>query len=86
MQSIKHQIDFTFSQRLEQFMIAHNLYPKDVERMTGIRARKIYKYVQGQNQPSIYALKRIAEGLNVSADWLLGIKKNSATKGTDNLV
>ena len=85
MQSIKHPIDFIFSQRLEQFMIAHNLYPKDVERLTGIKRRKIYEYIQGQHQPSAYAVKRIAEGLNVSADWLLDIK-NSATKGTDNLV
>ena len=82
MQSIKYPIDYTFAKNLENYMIAHNLYPKDVERLTGIRARKIYKYVQGQNQPSIYALKRIAEGLHVSTDWLLGIKKNSATNGT----
>ena len=75
MQSIKHQIDFTFSQRLEQYMIAHGLYPKDVERLTGIKRRKIYEYVQGQRQPKAYTIKRIAEGLHVSADWLLGIEK-----------
>jgi len=74
-QSIKHPIDFIFSQRLEQFMIAHELYPKDVERLTGIKRRKIYEYVQGQRQPKAYTIKRIAEGLNVSADWLLGIEK-----------
>lgn len=66
-------------------MIAHGLYPKDVERLTGIKRRKIYEYIQGQHQPSAYAVKRIAEGLNVSADWLLDIK-NSATKGTENLI
>lgn len=75
MQSIKHQMDFTFSQRLEQFMIAHGLYPKDVERLTGIKRRKIYEYIAGQRQPKAYAIKQIAEGLNVSSDWLLGIEK-----------
>lgn len=83
MQSIKYPIDYTFAKNLENYMIAHNLYPKDVERLTGIKRRKIYEYIQGQHQPSAYAVKRIAEGLNVSADWLLGIKKNSATKGTE---
>ncbi len=56
-------------------MIAHGLYPKDVERLTGIKRRKIYEYIAGQRQPKAYAIKQIAEGLNVSSDWLLGIEK-----------
>lgn len=67
--------DFTFAKRLEQVMIERNLYPKDLERITGIRKRRIYEYIQGQHQPNAFAIMRIAKGLGISADWLLGIEK-----------
>ena len=65
--------DFTFAQRLEKLMIERNLYPRDVQRITGIKRQRIYEYLQGVTQPSAYNLRRIAEGLGISADWLLGI-------------
>ena len=65
--------DFTFAQRLEKLMVERDLYPSDIQRITGIRRQRIYEYLQGVTQPSAYNLKRIAEGLGVSADWLLGI-------------
>jgi len=68
--------DFTFAQRLEKLMVDRDLYPSDIQRITGIKRQRIYEYLQGVNQPSAYNLKRIAEGLNVSSDWLLGIKDN----------
>ena len=77
-------MDLTFSERLELVMRERCLYPSDVERLTGIRKRKIYEYLQGTHQPSAYAVKRIALGLDVSSDFLLGIK-NSAIKGTHKL-
>ncbi len=70
------KIDLTFGRRLNQLMIERGLYPKDIQRMTGVRRQNIYQYVQGVKQPSAYNVKRIARGLNVSADWLLGIEKN----------
>ena len=67
--------DFTFAKQLEQIMIERNLYPRDVEKLTGVRRQNIYQYIQGVKQPSAHNIKRIAEGLNVSADSLLGIKE-----------
>ena len=66
--------DFTFAKRLEQLMIERKLYPRDVERLTGVRRQNIYQYIQGVKQPTAYNIKRIAEGLRISADWLLKIK------------
>ncbi len=68
------KIDLTFSRRLEQVMIERNLYPAQVSKLTGIRRNLIYDYVQGTHQPNAYNIKLISIGLQVSADWLLGIK------------
>ena len=66
--------DFTFAQRLEQIMVEQQLYPSDVQRLTGVHRQNIYQYIQGVKQPSAFNIKRIAKGLHVSADWLLGIE------------
>ena len=66
--------DFTFARRLDRLLVERKIYPRDVERLTGVRRQNIYQYIQGVKQPSAYNLKRIAEGLKVSADWLLEIK------------
>lgn len=66
--------DFTFAKRLEQLMVERGLYPRDIERLTGVKRQNIYQYIQGVKQPTAYNIKRIAEGLHISADWLLEIK------------
>ena len=67
-------MDLTFGQRLNQLMIERRLYPRDVQRLTGVHRQNVYQYIQGVKQPSLYNAKRIAQGLKVSVDWLLGIK------------
>lgn len=67
--------DFTLAKRLERVMIEKKIYARDVEKMTGIRRQNIYEYIQGVKQPSAYNLKRLSEGLHISADWLLGLKE-----------
>lgn len=66
--------DFTFAKRLEQLMVERGLYPRDIEQLTGVKRQNIYQYIQGVKQPTAYNIKRIAEGLHISADWLLEIK------------
>lgn len=73
MKNNHNKIDLTFAKRLEQIMIERNLYPTQVSKMTGIKRSTIYDYVQGNYQPTVYNIKRIAKGLSVSADWLLGL-------------
>ena len=70
--------DFTFAKRLEQIMRERQLYPAQVEKLTGIRRQRIHEYLNGTVQPSAYAVKLIATGLDISADYLLGIEKESA--------
>lgn len=67
------KLDLTFSKRLEKIMIERNLYPAQVAKLTGVRRGMIYDYINGAYQPTAFNIKRIAQGLNVSADWLLGI-------------
>lgn len=67
------KIDLTFAKRLEQIMIERQIYPAQVAKITGIKRTVIYAYVDGTHQPTAYNIKRLAIGLNVSADWLLGI-------------
>lgn len=67
------KIDLTFAKRLEQIMIERQIYPAQVAKITGIKRSVIYAYVDGTHQPTAYNIKRLAIGLNVSSDWLLGI-------------
>jgi transcriptional regulator with XRE-family HTH domain len=71
------KIDFTFGQRLEKLMIERQLYPGTVQKLTGVPRQYIYDYVQGIRQPTALNIRKIAEGLKVSADWLLGIMPES---------
>ena len=71
--SSRKKIDLTFAKRLEQIMIERQIYPAQVAKITGIKRSVIYAYVDGTHQPTAYNIKRLAIGLNVSADWLLGI-------------
>lgn len=74
-------MDLTFARRLNQIMIERELYPGDVQRLTGIKRQRIYEYIQGVVQPSAYNLKRLAEGLDISVDWLIGVKGVTKSDG-----
>ncbi|MEE0873975.1 MAG: helix-turn-helix transcriptional regulator [Ruminococcus sp.] len=69
------KMDFTFAQRLEQLMKERKLKANDVQRLTGVHCQCIYEYVQGVKQPNAFNIKRIAKGLKVSSDWLLGLSE-----------
>ena len=62
-------------------MEAQNLSYRDLEKLTGISASVIQRYVSGEtNKMSIDYLESIAKALHVSAPWLLGweeVKKNN---------
>ena len=67
------KLDLTLSKRLDSIMQQRRLYPSDVSRLTGIKVRMIHNYISGTCQPSAFMVKKLAEGLNVSADYLLGV-------------
>jgi len=56
-------------------MVERKLYPSDVQRLTGVHRQCIYEYVQGIKEPNLTSLAKLAHGLKVSADWLLGLKE-----------
>lgn len=64
---------YTFGDRLSQIMAERQLYSSDIARLTGLKRQSIDGYAQGMSQPGAYAVKQIAKGLKVSADWLLGL-------------
>ena len=68
--------DFTFQKRLNQIMTERKLYPSQLAKIVGISRSLLYGYMQGDNQPTTFNLKKIALRLNISADWLLGISDN----------
>lgn len=74
------KIDLTFARRLEQILMARKIYPSQLARMTGLSRSSIYGYIDGTIQPKAYVIIRIAQALNVSADWLLGLEKNTSDK------
>lgn len=68
--------DFTFQKRLNHIMIERKIYPSQLAKIVGISRSLLYGYMQGDNQPTTFNLKKIALRLNISADWLLGISDN----------
>lgn len=66
--------DLTFAKKLEQVMRERNLYPVQVEKLTGVKRQRIHDYICGTHQPTAHIIRKIAIGLNVSADYLLDIK------------
>lgn len=71
------KIDLTFAKRLEETLIKQNIYPSQLAKLSGISRTNIYNYIAGTGQPTAFNIKRIAMGLNVSADYLLGLTDKS---------
>lgn len=46
---------------------------QQLEEMTSIDHRQIWRYEKGMNIPNAEAAATLARALNVSADWLLGL-------------
>lgn len=68
-----------FGQRLKTARRWVNLSRKDLATVCNISVQMIHYYENGQREPSLTSLKNFARALNVSADWLIGIKQE-ATK------
>lgn len=62
-----------FEKRLKTAIANSNLSVTDVQRKSGVSRSNMWAYFNGVN-PSIYTLMRLSKTLNVSADYLLGLK------------
>lgn len=75
--STHRKIDLTFAKRLEETLIKQNIYPSQLMKISGVSRVNIYNYIAGTAQPTAFNIMRIAKGLNVSADYLLGLTDKS---------
>ena len=75
MASSTHRKDPIFTERLSRAMNEQKIYPKELDRKSGVDRKLIYSYLNGVNAPSTNNLRRLAKALNVSADFLLGNDK-----------
>ena len=66
-----------FKKRVKDIMQNKGLKQSDLAKMTGIAEATISRYCNGRRTPNIKALVKIAKILNVSTDYLLGIKDDN---------
>lgn len=59
--------------RLREIREARQLSQKDLGDLSGIHQQQIYKYEKGDSDPTADTLTRIAQVLEVSTDYLLGL-------------
>ena len=65
-----------FAYRLHIAMMARNMKQKDIVEKTGITAATLSSYSQGHRQPTLVSIKLIAEALDVSSDYLIGLEES----------
>ena len=65
----------TFGERLNMVLYEQELSQADLDKRTGIGRANISRYVCNKQMPTVDSLITICKTLNVSADWLLGLRK-----------
>lgn len=74
MKNSANRKDPVFTERLSQELYKQNIYPKELERKSGVKRKAIYAYLNGVNAPTTINLRKLAKALNVTTDYLLGIE------------
>lgn len=62
------------SNRLKEVLLDSELRFVDIENQIGVNHTNLSQYCSGDMMPSVYNLYALCKLLNVSADWLLGLK------------
>ena len=65
----------TFGERLNMVLYEQELSQADLDKRTGIGRANISRYVCNKQMPTVDSLITICKTLDVSADWLLGLRK-----------
>ncbi|MBF7687860.1 LexA family protein [Acinetobacter rathckeae] len=71
-------------ERIQQKLNEMKLKQADISRATGKSSVAVTKWLRGENQPKLESLNAIAELLNVSIEWLLTGKEDSAVPDVKN--
>lgn len=69
-----HRIDLTFSKQFEKAMIERDISPTKLSRISGVPRSQIYRYLAAEISPTTTNIRKLALALNVTADYLLGLK------------
>ena len=69
----------TFGERLNTVMYEQKITQAELDKRTGIGRANISRYVCNKQMPTVDSLITICKTLNVSADWLLGLRKERDT-------
>ena len=62
--------------RLKQAVADSNLSMTDISRKSGLSRSRLWSYLIDDVSPSVYSLARLSKTLDVSSDWLLGLKED----------
>ncbi len=71
--------------RLRALRQQQGLSQRELARRCGLAMSMIAKYERGYNDPSVVALRSLAEELNVSADYLLGSTDDPRRSDADQI-
>ena len=74
-----------FSGRLKKIRESKKLSQSDLAKKTGLQAAAVSHFETGQRKPSFDNLKKLADALSVSIDYLLGRDVTQTSTGTQNL-
>ena len=66
-----------FSKRLSKIIFDLDMSPKELSEKSVIPYSTILGYLNNGHEPTLSKIKRLCETLNVSADWLIGLKEGS---------
>lgn len=69
--SIFNYLDMDFKDRLKQARINKGLSQSKLADIVGVHVTNISRYERGENKPTSNVLSKLAEGLGVSADFLM---------------
>ena len=71
-----------FSERLKAARLVRGLSQGDLAELSGLKPAAVSHFETGQRTPSLNNLIRLADALDVSADYLLGRIKQPQAQGT----
>jgi transcriptional regulator with XRE-family HTH domain len=69
-----------FSKRIRELRRQHNLSQTELGKIVGLHYTHISRYERGLSIPASDTLKRLAEGLGVTTDYLIDGKTNEVAK------
>jgi transcriptional regulator with XRE-family HTH domain len=65
-----------YSERIRQLRRAKDLSQEELAHLAGTSQRQISKYETGENEPTVHVLIALADALDTTTDYLVGLNEN----------